>query len=78
MSDWRITDQHRYLDNVSLVWATYPGGGTWEHDHCEFCMAKFPHEVKAGYRTTDSRHWICETCFEDFKDEFHWKVLAPE
>jgi hypothetical protein len=30
-----------------------------------------------GYCTIDNYHWICETCFHDFKDMFKWKVVKP-
>ena len=78
--DWRLTNQEEYLKGVTLQWKTYskyrPG---WEHDHCEFCFAKFmePGEedtLHEGYATEDNDHWVCEKCFEDFKDMFKWKV----
>lgn len=77
MSDWRITNQHRYLDDVDLVWDKFQKHGLTDHVHCEFCMVKFPQEVEFGYRTIDSKHWICKECYEDFKNEFHWRLLSP-
>jgi hypothetical protein len=61
----------------------------WDHDHCEFCWAKFEEAAKVverqsadpsvlteGYVTADPDvdKWICGRCFEDFKDEFNWSV----
>ena len=62
----------------------------WDHDHCEFCWAKFeaaarvadlqppdPSILTEGYVTVEgdgALKWICERCFEDFKDEFHWSA----
>jgi hypothetical protein len=40
--DWRLTGQETYLKGVSLVRKPYRAySGQWEHDHCEFCTAKF-------------------------------------
>lgn len=63
---------------------------TWDHDHCEFCSAKFVPAAMAadvesessllteGYVTVDQGTglWICDKCFADFKDEFQWSVRA--
>ncbi len=78
--DWRLTNQQNYLRGVHLRWKEYSGrGGTWDHDHCEFCWAKFmdedhPDIQRAGYSTADGYRWICKQCFEDFKDLFDWTV----
>ena len=52
----------------------------WDHDHCEFCSAKFmvedlPDALHQGYATKDDYRWICERCFADFRDMFEWKVI---
>ncbi|HEX3510359.1 MAG TPA: hypothetical protein VHT27_04585 [Solirubrobacteraceae bacterium] len=40
--DWRLTGQQRYLQVATLEWKRYHAWSeTWEHDHCEFCWAKF-------------------------------------
>jgi hypothetical protein len=81
--DWRRQGQERYLFEAILVHRPYrqnqynPG---WDHDHCEFCGAKFaidlsgPDILKVGYATEDDYHWICPTCYEDFRAEFKWTV----
>lgn len=52
----------------------------WEHDHCEFCSTKFsesaPDSLRNGYVTDDNYHWICEPCFNDFKNKFNWQTVA--
>ena len=56
-----------------------PYSETWDHDHCEFCRAKFmlaEGELQEGYCTTDEYRWICEPCFEDFRGEFRWTLAA--
>jgi hypothetical protein len=74
--DWRLTNQEKYLKNVELKYSAYDKVG--EHDHCEFCMAKFSEQnedLHEGYCMIDEYRWICTQCFEDFKDLFHWKVI---
>ena len=78
LDDWRRQGQERYLKGVKLAWKRYaPYREGWDHNHCEFCGAKFmgsggPDIVKEGYATEDEYRWICKQCFEDFKDEFKW------
>ncbi len=74
--DWRLTGQERYLSGVTLVrrqWRqSHPG---WDHDHCEFCFAKFGDErLREGWTTPDEYRWICDACFSDFKDQFNWNI----
>jgi len=77
-SDWRLTNQEKYLKGHRLTlkpWTrTRPD---WDHDHCEFCWAKFtdtnsPNALHEGYATEDNDHWVCKPCFEDFKTSFGW------
>lgn len=42
LDDWRLGGQERYLQGAALVWKRYRARNeTWDHDHCEFCWAKF-------------------------------------
>ena len=74
--DWRIRDQERYLHEVKLVPKDYsPPSMEWDHDHCEFCGAKFSlndGDLKNGYSTEDGYYWICNQCFNDFLHIFNW------
>jgi len=82
--DWRLQGQDRYLQGVTLVrrpYRRYSKNPNWDHDHCEFCGAKFmlgdlPDVLHEGYATIDDYHWICETCFEDFRERFAWQVVS--
>lgn len=78
MDDWRLTGQETYLTGAVLCWRSYPE--TSDHDHCEFCGAKFapavsiPDALHAGYATEDAYRWVCEPCFVDFRERFEWTV----
>ena len=47
-----------------------------DHEHCVFCWEKvLKTETNAKfYATPNLKHWICETCFNDFKNDFNWSV----
>ena len=81
-NDWRLQGQERYLSGETLHWRTWhetrPG---WDHDHCEFCWAKFtdsdkvPDALHEGYATDDEYRWICATCAKDFASRFDFKLI---
>ncbi len=76
--DWRLGGQERYLSNVELKKMTpneiQSKSDLW-HDHCDFCWEKITNKYdKNAYTTLDEYHWICEECFNDFKDKFKWTV----
>lgn len=78
-NDWRLfREQDKYLLGVTLIKQSYKSNNpNNDHDHCEFCMAKFGSgndELKQGYSTEDSSIWICSQCYEDFKIQFEWNV----
>jgi hypothetical protein len=74
--DWRRQGQEKLLSGVKLIYQKYkPFRKDWEHDHCEFCGIKFSldqNDINEGYATEDGYHWVCEECYNDFKDEFNW------
>lgn len=79
--DWRLQGQEAYLQGVTLRWSDWVlQRPDWDHDHCEFCFAKFtdrdwPDVLHSGYVTSDRQRWICEKCFNDFAERFQWKVV---
>lgn len=79
--DWRRRGQEAYLKGVTLQRKRYTRhSDTWDHDHCEFCWAKFMEAENSeflteGYATQGSERWICHKCFEDFQSEFRWTVV---
>jgi hypothetical protein len=81
-NDWRLKNQERYLKGVTLIRSRYqPAKLENDHDHCEFCDAKFMRNandaLQEGYCMPDRSRWICKTCFDDFADLFAWKVTNP-
>ncbi len=79
MGDWRLTNQEKYLKGVKLIKKRYIDRSTKTgHDHCEFCLERFgdsENDIREGYCTEDDYHWICDTCYGDFKEQFRWTVL---
>jgi len=86
-SDWRLTNQEKYLQGVRFEFKSYQKPRPdWDHDHCSFCMSKFapqeeiPDALHEGYASRDiagkedGYYWVCKGCFDDFKDQFGWKV----
>ena len=74
--------QEHYLTGAMLVRRQYrrpQRNPNWNHDHCEFCWAKFmdedfPNVLREGYCTEDEYRWICEQCFTDFREQFGWSI----
>ena len=100
-NDWRLDRRpDDYLSGATLVRKPYRAwSDAWEHDHCEFCWAKFmdpnvsaehrkfiednPDVLTAGYAARgtgpegqNDYHWICPDCFNDFQEQFGWRVVA--
>ena len=49
------------------------------HDHCELCNEKATTDISSVfYCTEDMKHWICEECFNDFKEQFNWQEKSAE
>lgn len=76
-NDWRLLrGQEKYLLKEKLYkckWSLYSPND--DHDHCEFCMDKFWAEgMQYGYCTIDKYTWICESCFNEFKELFEWEI----
>ena len=60
---------------VFVVWRKSRPG--WDHDHCEFCGDKFGFSgtLTEGWTTVDEYRWICDPCFNDFRERFRWHTL---
>lgn len=78
-SDWRLQGQEKFLKGLRIKKMRYHAyRAEWDHDHCEFCSAKFsetlPNCLREGYVSADNYHWICEPCFNDFRVQFKFVV----
>ena len=79
-TDWRLTNQDHHLQGAALKWKRYRvWSETWEHDHCEFCWAKF---MDPDF-SEDHRQYIAEhadvltegyttTAEHEHGAEYHW------
>ncbi|MBX9791892.1 MAG: hypothetical protein K2Y37_23460 [Pirellulales bacterium] len=84
--DWRLKiepSDKPWIKGAVLRWRTYfAPSARWDHDHCVFCWDKFsetiPDALRAGYATEDDRprHWICDECFEGFRERFGLVVVG--
>ena len=75
MDDWRLNGQEEYLLGKHLNHTAFFSSETSDHERCEFCFCKLGHGQKSGgvpYCTDDGYYWICEECYNDFKDRFLW------
>ena len=34
----------------------------------------YPDVLHEGFNTLDGYHWVCPTCFDDFREKFSWKL----
>lgn len=80
MNDWRLNGQQKYLNHVKLKHIKFSNlqYDKSNHEHCEFCLEKisiFSDCIHEAYCTEDEYHWICDDCYNDFKDIFDWKII---
>ena len=82
-NDWRLRGQEEYMKDLKFKYISFTAkkGGSL-HAHCEFCWHKFMeyHEnfeesSNEGYCSIDEKYWVCNECFEDFKDVFSWSCI---
>jgi len=80
MADPRLTNQAKFLAGKTLAFRQWssPRPG-WDHDHCAFCWVKLagsevPGALHEGYATPNGEHWVCASCFADFRAMFQWQV----
>lgn len=88
--DWRLgRDQEDYMKGKTIVFKKFKSKLSKDHPHyvgdhyhCEFCWHRFMEDSTGiedcsteGYSTLDGYQWICEECYNDFKDMFNWIVL---
>ena len=82
-TDWRLRSQATYLKGLRFERADWMPGEASDHEHCEFCWAKFADAslvqdaLPWGYATADRYYWVCASCFDDFRTDFQWVCHAP-
>lgn len=78
-NDWRLLNQEDYLMNAKLKKSHYrKPSEKWDHDHCAFCWDKFSEkeeDLHDGYCTIGKKYWICDECFNDFKEKFNFELM---
>ena len=70
--DPRIMNQKKYMYGAHIERKRFEKSGNWDHEHCAFCFLKIL-PVDEAYCTSDGKHWMCEECYNDFKEDFHFK-----
>lgn len=82
--DWRLSQgDFDYIKNHVFKKQYFKSNKNNDHDHCNFCWKKITdleideeHDT-FGYVTLNAHgqeEWVCEKCFNDFKDRFNFKV----
>ena len=74
--DYRLNGQETYLINAHLVQLIYPEKPV-KKKCCEFCNKEFNFDGEHvnWYATKDRKYFVCEKCFEDFKDMLKFRLL---
>lgn len=78
--DWRIMGQESYLKGKTLQHRKFQNGLRHdEHqDQCDFCYSGLnedPENLTRAYYSAEEEVWICEECFNDFREHFDWTVV---
>lgn len=72
--DWRIRGQEGYLKDKYLKHIKFNCELCFEDfDQCDFCYDIFDEGAsEMAYYDPDTRHWVCEKCYKEFKSYFNW------
>ena len=75
VDEWREQGQEKYLSGIVFKLKPYTSlREDSDHDHCEFCGAKFSNKLMGalhqGYVSLDGYRWVCEECMKDFKVKY--------
>ena len=76
--DWRIMGQEGYLTDKLLQHRKFDRKlCVLDFDQCNFCYEIFDRNPEApltAYYEPIGKYWICEECYNDFKEHFNWTV----
>jgi len=77
---YRAASAHQEHERCAFCWTKFMDPD-FSADHHRF-VSEHAEVLIAGYTTTQvhpsgaKSHWVCETCMDDFADEFAWSVAA--
>jgi len=76
---WYILEYEEkdYLHGKKLELKGFTPDHSGDHRHCELCWARISYlkeDSNSGYYEIFSKSWICEDCYNNFKDLFGWTV----
>ncbi|MDE7181874.1 MAG: hypothetical protein K2O41_02420 [Clostridia bacterium] len=81
--DWRIETYRGHLNGETFSLKDFVSTATNNHEHCVFCWRKITdlniEECdREGYCAFNSKtgqaNWVCKGCFNDFKEQFNFKL----
>lgn len=81
-NDWRLDFGKEPAFYRQFQWSLKVWSRTrphWDHDHCEFCMAKIsdlggPDIQPEGWTDEEETYWVCKSCFDDFMEMYQWNL----
>ena len=80
MDDWRLNGNFDDIKHQHFTKKYFKSTEKNDHEHCCFCWIKITDQslleecVSFGYVTRTKygqENWICEKCFNDFKEKFN-------
>lgn len=66
-----------FLVGQKLRRRTFSSTDICDHEHCNMCGAKISaqsSDIKSAFSTYDLRGWVCDECYEYYKDEYQWTL----
>ena len=68
----------RHWQNLELVYKKWDSTSEErDHEHCLVCregIGEYEGGFREGYYLREKNTWVCENCFNGFKDKCKWKV----
>ncbi len=83
-NDWRLLSYTGELNHKEFEFKNFIPTKKNGHEHCYFCWQKITNQpIKSeddlgGYVTIIGKRedWVCQSCFNDFKKMFDFKVMG--
>lgn len=80
MKDWRVDLLENVSDTHGMLFEpkNFIAQSSSDHIHCSICFKTIcgGNSVynNSGFYCKESGDWLCKQCFNDFKDQFDWKL----